>query len=181
MYEGQDPELRVAVWELVANTAIEQPISVSGTLPYLIQDVDGAELFALLMFLRIQEHLCNTSRTAALSNQALTSEDAGPLKQAHRHGQTCGATPGTKFMLGAAEATVSPCARCKHTPPSRQLAPLLPLRKMGWPRSGRCSFQAGSAGTPRSGMHQSCEALGQPGRLVHGSLDCACRLCAAAT
>ena len=37
----------------MAKTVAEQPVSVSGTLPYLIQDVDGAELFALLMFLRI--------------------------------------------------------------------------------------------------------------------------------
>ena len=39
-HDGQDADLRVAGWEL-ANTAGGQPVSVSGTLPYLIQDVDG--------------------------------------------------------------------------------------------------------------------------------------------
>ena len=39
-HDGQDADLRVAGWEL-ANTAGGQPVSVSGTLPYFIQDVDG--------------------------------------------------------------------------------------------------------------------------------------------
>ena len=52
-YEGQDSELCVAGWGLVATAAAGNPVTVSGTLPYLIQDVDGAELFASLMFLRL--------------------------------------------------------------------------------------------------------------------------------
>ena len=52
-YEGQDADLYLAGWGLVANTSIGQPVTVSGTLPFLIQDVDGAELFGLFMFLRI--------------------------------------------------------------------------------------------------------------------------------
>ena len=58
VYEGQDADIRVAGWELEANTATEQPVSVSGTLPYPIQDVDWAELFALFMFLRIAREAC---------------------------------------------------------------------------------------------------------------------------
>ena len=53
VYEGQDADLCVAGWGLVANTSTEQPVTVSGTLLFLIQDVDGAELFGLFMFLRI--------------------------------------------------------------------------------------------------------------------------------
>ena len=52
-YEGQDADLCVAGWGLVANAGTGQPVTVSGTLPFLIQDVDGAELFGLYMFLRI--------------------------------------------------------------------------------------------------------------------------------
>ena len=52
-YEGQDADLCVAGWGLVANTSTGQPVTVSGTLPFLIQDIDGAELFGLFMFLRI--------------------------------------------------------------------------------------------------------------------------------
>ena len=37
----------------MANTSTAQPVTVSGTLPFLIQDVNGAELFGLFMFLRI--------------------------------------------------------------------------------------------------------------------------------
>ena len=51
-YEGQDADLCVAVWGLVANAGAGQPVTVSGTLPLLAQDVDGAELFGLFMFLR---------------------------------------------------------------------------------------------------------------------------------
>ena len=43
----------MAGWGVVANTSTEQPVTVSGTLPFLIQDVDGAELFGLFMFFRI--------------------------------------------------------------------------------------------------------------------------------
>ena len=52
-YEGQDADLCVAGWELVANADAGQPVTVSRTLPFLIQDVDGAELVGLFMFLRI--------------------------------------------------------------------------------------------------------------------------------
>ena len=45
-YEGQDVDLCVAGWGIVANTAARLPVTVSGTLPFLIQDVDGAKLFA---------------------------------------------------------------------------------------------------------------------------------------
>ena len=51
-YEGQDAEICVAGWMLVANAGTANPTTVSGTLPYLIQDVDGAELFGFFMFLR---------------------------------------------------------------------------------------------------------------------------------
>ena len=37
----------------MANTDTRQPVTISGTLPFLIQDVDGAELFGLFMFVRI--------------------------------------------------------------------------------------------------------------------------------
>ena len=37
----------------MAHTSTGQPATVSGTLPFLIQDVGGAELFGLFMFLRI--------------------------------------------------------------------------------------------------------------------------------
>ena len=50
-YEGQGR--RPPRCGLVANTAAEQSVLVTGTLPYLTQDVDGAELFVLFMFLRI--------------------------------------------------------------------------------------------------------------------------------
>ena len=49
VYEGQDAELCVAGWGLVANAGTENPVTVSGTLPYL----DGAELFGFFMFLRV--------------------------------------------------------------------------------------------------------------------------------
>ena len=52
-HEGQDADLCVAGWGLVANADTGQPVTVSGTLPSLIQDVDGAEVFGLFMFLRI--------------------------------------------------------------------------------------------------------------------------------
>ena len=52
-YEGHDTDLCGAGWGLVANTSAGQPVTVSGTLPFLIQDVDGAELFGRFMFLRI--------------------------------------------------------------------------------------------------------------------------------
>ena len=52
-YEGHDADMCVAGWGLVANTSTGQPVTVSGTLPFLIQDVDGADLFGLFMFLRI--------------------------------------------------------------------------------------------------------------------------------
>ena len=52
-YEGQDADLCVAGWGLVANTSTGQPVTVSGTRPFLIHDVDGAEFFGLFMFLRI--------------------------------------------------------------------------------------------------------------------------------
>ena len=42
----------LAGWGLVAG----QPVPVSGTLPFIIQDVDGAELFGLFMFLRQPIH-----------------------------------------------------------------------------------------------------------------------------
>ena len=42
---------QVGVWW--RTRALGQPVTVSGTLPFLIQDVDGAELLGLLMFLRI--------------------------------------------------------------------------------------------------------------------------------
>ena len=45
-HDGQDADLRVAGWEL-ANTAGGQPVSVSKTLPYFIQDVDGFLRIAL--------------------------------------------------------------------------------------------------------------------------------------
>ena len=51
--EGQDADLCVAGWSLVASAGAGQPVTVSGTLSFLIQDVDGAELFGLLVFLRI--------------------------------------------------------------------------------------------------------------------------------
>ena len=47
--EGQDADLCVASWGLVANTGTGQPVTVS----FFIQDVDGAELFGLFMFSRI--------------------------------------------------------------------------------------------------------------------------------
>ena len=37
----------------VAKVGVGQPVSVSGTLTFLIQNVGGAELFGLFMFLRI--------------------------------------------------------------------------------------------------------------------------------
>ena len=52
-YEGQDEDLYVAGWRLVATTGAGQSVSVSGTLTFLILDVDGAELFCPIMFLRI--------------------------------------------------------------------------------------------------------------------------------
>ena len=47
----------MAGWDLVANAGAGQPVTVSGTLPFLIQDVDGAELFGLFMLLRIAHAL----------------------------------------------------------------------------------------------------------------------------
>ena len=38
---------------MVAHADAGQPVTVSRSLPFLIQDVDGAELFGLFMFLRI--------------------------------------------------------------------------------------------------------------------------------
>ena len=88
VYEGQDADLRVAGWGLVANTATEQPVSVSGSLPNVIQDVDGAELFALFMFLRIArapaQYVTDTSTNAGVK----------PPRPARRRGRTCGATFG---------------------------------------------------------------------------------------
>ena len=43
--EGQDADLCVVGWALVANGGARQPVSASGTLPFLIHDVDGTELF----------------------------------------------------------------------------------------------------------------------------------------
>ena len=47
----------VAGWGLVGNADARQPGTVSGTLPFLIQDVDGAQLFGLFMLLRIARAL----------------------------------------------------------------------------------------------------------------------------
>ena len=52
-YEGQDADPCVHGWGLVADTGAGHRVSVPGTLPFLIQDVDGAELFGFFMFLRI--------------------------------------------------------------------------------------------------------------------------------
>ena len=38
---------------LAANAGAGQPATISDTLPFVIQDVDGAELFGFIMFLRI--------------------------------------------------------------------------------------------------------------------------------
>ena len=54
-YEGQDADLCVAGWGLAANAGAGQPVAVCGTLPFLIQDVDGAELVGVFMFLRIAQ------------------------------------------------------------------------------------------------------------------------------
>ena len=50
--EGQEADLCVAGLGLVANAVSGHPVTVSRALPFLIQDVDGVELFGLFMFLR---------------------------------------------------------------------------------------------------------------------------------
>ena len=59
----------MAGWGPVANADAGQPVTVSGTLPFLIQDVDGAELFWLFVFLRIA-HAPAQYVTAALLSKA---------------------------------------------------------------------------------------------------------------
>ena len=51
--DEQDPALCVVSWGLVANTGAGDPVTVLGALPFLIQDVNGAELIGLFMFPRI--------------------------------------------------------------------------------------------------------------------------------
>ena len=65
-YEGQDADLCVAVWGLVANAGTGQPVTVSGSLPFVIQDVDGAALRTFL----VPARRLSTPRTAALLSKA---------------------------------------------------------------------------------------------------------------
>ena len=57
-YKGHDADLCVAGRGLVANTSTSQPVTVSGTLPFLIQDVNGAELFGLFHVLAHRTCAC---------------------------------------------------------------------------------------------------------------------------
>ena len=91
-YEGQDADLCVAGWGLVANAGTGQPVAVSRTLPFLVRDVDGAELFGLFMFLRIAH---------APAQYVMR----GPPRPSHQLGQTCGATSGARSMPVEAWAT----------------------------------------------------------------------------
>ena len=61
----------------MANTSTGQPVTVSGTLPFLIQDVNAAELFGLFMFLRIArapaQHVTDCSFVEQGVNQRVRS------------------------------------------------------------------------------------------------------------
>ena len=110
-YEGQDADLCVAGWGLVANADAGQPVTVSGTLPFLIQDVDGAELFGLFMFLRIAHAPAQYVTDSSFVEQGVNQRGRKPPRPAHQLGRTCGATSGARLMPGEAWATPSRCAR----------------------------------------------------------------------
>ena len=84
--EVQDANLCVAVWELAANTGAGH-VSVSGTLPFLIQDVDWAELFGLFTFLRIAH-----APAQCVTDRPTPGEK--PPRLAIRRGRTRGVTSG---------------------------------------------------------------------------------------
>ena len=97
---SQDADLCVARWGLVANTGAGQPVSVSKTLPFFIQDADGAMLLASSCSFVSRTRRRSTARTAVLSSKALTNAGEQPTRPARRHGRTCGVTFGGKLMLG---------------------------------------------------------------------------------
>ena len=92
-------------------------------------------------------------------------------RKATERGRTCGGTFGAKSMLGKAWATASPCVRLRRTPLPRRYARVLSLLTTGlvmaWPI--RIASWWFSSTVPRG--CSSGEALGQPGRHMHGSMD----------
>ena len=107
----------VAGWELVANTCARQPVSVSGTLPFLIRNVEGAELFDLFMFLRIAQAVAQYVTDSSFVEQDVNFRG--------RKVTEAGASAWADLWRdvwreidawGGAWAATSPCARSRRTP-----------------------------------------------------------------
>ena len=165
-YEGDDADLCVAGWG--------QPVTVSGTLPFLIQDVDGAELFGLFMFLRIARALAQYVTDSSFVEQgvnkrgrsASTSAWADLWRDVWCEIDAWGGL-GDKLSVRKVKA---------HTTLEALLAGIITADDWAG-NDGRCSLQAGGFGTPRPAEHPRSEAHSHVGRHVHGALDCARRLC----
>ena len=112
-YQGQDADLCVAVG-LVANAGAGQPVAVSGTLPFLIQNVDGVALFGLFMFLRIAHAPAQYVTDSSLLSNASISVGERP-RPACQYGRTWGATFGARSRPGEAWVTPFRCARWRRT------------------------------------------------------------------
>ena len=128
----------------------EQPVSVSGTLPCLIQHVDGAELFGLFMFLRIAHAPAQSVTDSSFVEQGVNQR-------------------GRKATEASPPARADLCRDvwCE-TDAWGGLGDTLSVRKV----KARTTPEAGGFGASCPAERASGEALGQPASHTLGSLDC---------
>ena len=137
VYEGHYADLCVAGWELVANTSTGQPVSVLGTLPFLIQDVDGAELFGLFMFLHIARAPAQCVTDSRFVEQGINQRGRSATEASTSAWAELWRDVWCVIDPWRAWATTSLCAKSRRTPLLRRcwLASSRPMIGLGttWP------------------------------------------------
>ena len=150
----------MAGWGL-ANTGAGQPVTVSGTLPFLIQDVHGAELSGLFMFLRITHALAQYATDSSFVEQGVNQRGRTVTEAS----TSAWADWWRDVWWGGLGDTLSVRKVKAHTTPEAVLAGVITADDRAWNdlADAACKLVVWEHRAPLP-ERPGGEALGQPGR-----------------